>query len=45
MNESKVVVTGQFEGSKKHFRNKPEKKDEKIINFIKKVIKRTRKIK
>lgn len=43
--ESKVVVSGQFEGSKKHFRNKPENKDEKIFKFIKKMIKRTRKIK
>jgi hypothetical protein len=37
----KVVAKGQFEGSRKHFRYR-EEKEESILKFVKKMIKRSR---
>lgn len=44
--ESKTIVTGQFEGSKKYFRGHHEKKkDVTFTKVIKKILKRTGKVK
>ena len=41
----KTVIKGQFEGSRKYLRGHYEKKEDSITRLLKRIIKRTRKVK